>query len=92
VARAVAEHLALQGGFRRVEVGFIDQHPQIAEVAAGLPVGSLCLPFFAARGGHVIDDLPEALEQAGFAGTLLDPVGTDPRVPGLIAAALRAAH
>jgi hypothetical protein len=37
----------------------------------------------------VSDDLPEALAQAGFSGRLLDPVGLDIRVPGLIAAALR---
>lgn len=89
VARAMALHLADRGGFRRVETGFIDQDPQIATVAKTFAAGALCLPFFAARGGHVIDDLPGALAQAGFSGRLLDPVGTDARVPGLIAAALR---
>jgi sirohydrochlorin ferrochelatase len=58
-------------------------------VAKTFGPGALCLPFFAARGGHVIDDLPEALAEAGFSGRLLDPVGLDSRVPGLIAAALR---
>ena len=88
VARAMALHLAARGGFRRVETGFIDQDPQIATVAKTFGPGALCLPFFAARGGHVIDDLPEALADAGFTGRLLDPVGLDSRVPGLIAAAL----
>ena len=88
VARAMAQLLADQGGFRRVETGFIDQDPQIATVAKSFGPGALCLPFFAARGGHVIDDLPEALAEAGFTGRLLDPVGLDSRVPGLIAAAL----
>ena len=37
----------------------------------------------------MIDDLPAALAEAAFEGSLLDPVGTDGRVPGLIAAALR---
>ncbi len=90
VARAVAARIARDGGFARVEVAFIDQTPRIATVAAGMAEGTLCLPFFAARGGHVEDDLPQALEEAGFAGQLLDPLGTDPRVPGLIAASLRA--
>lgn len=89
VARAMAQLLADQGGFRRVETGFIDQDPQIATVAKTFGPGALCLPFFAARGGHVIDDLPEALAEAGFSGRLLDPVGLDSRVPGLIALALR---
>ena len=91
VARAMAQVLAERGGFRRAEAGFIDQDPQIAEVAKTFGAGALCLPFFAARGGHVIDDLPEALAEAGFTGRLLDPVGADARVPGLIAAALRRA-
>lgn len=90
VARTVAALLAREGNFRRVEPAFIDQHPQIAEVASRMSAGAICLPFFAARGGHVIDDLPEALTEAGFDGMLLDPVGLDPRVPGLIAAALAA--
>ncbi len=89
VARAMALRLADRGGFRRVETGFIDQDPQIATVAKAFGAGALCLPFFAARGGHVIDDLPGALAEAGFSGRLLDPVGADARVPGLIAAALR---
>ena len=89
VARAMALLLADLGGFRRVETAFIDQDPQIATVARTFGAGALCLPFFAARGGHVIDDLPGALAQAGFSGRLLDPVGLDSRVPGLIAAALR---
>jgi sirohydrochlorin ferrochelatase len=91
VARAMAQLLADRGGFRRAETGFIDQDPQIATVAKTFGQGALCLPFFAARGGHVIDDLPEALAEAGFTGRLLDPVGANARVPGLIAAALRRA-
>lgn len=66
---------------------FIDQQPQIAEVAAMMP-DAACLPFFAARGGHVVDDLPAGLAKGGFRGPLLDPVGLDPRVPAIIAAAL----
>ncbi len=91
VAHAMAERLRREAGFRRVEAAFIDQSPQIAEVAAGLPAGSLVLPFFAARGGHVIEDLPQALASAGFRGDVLPPVGLDARVPGLIRRALRAA-
>lgn len=91
VAYEVAERIAREAGFARVEAAFIDQTPRIAEAAAGFAPGSLVLPFFAAKGGHVIDDLPEALAEAGFEGPLLEPVGLDSRVPGLIAAALRAA-
>lgn len=91
VARAMAAKIAAGTGLSQVEAGFIDQAPRIAEVARELGPGAVCLPFFAARGGHVVDDLPQALAEAGFTGALMDPVGLDPRVPGLIAAALRAA-
>lgn len=89
---AVAEDVAgllRAAGFARVEAGFIDQTPRIADLAGGFPAGSLVLPFFAAKGGHVVDDLPDALEGARFEGVVLPPLGLDARVPGLIRAALR---
>lgn len=89
VACAMAARIAREAGFRRVEAAFIDQSPKITEVAATFAPGALVLPFFAARGGHVIDDIPRALAEARFDGVLLDPVGLDPRVPGVIAAAIR---
>lgn len=92
VARSVAARIAAETGLPCVETAFIDQAPRIAEAAGSLPPGSVCLPFFAARGGHVTADLPRALAEAGFDGPLLDPVGLHPAVPGLIAAALRAAR
>lgn len=93
-AQAAAEVVALirEGGcFARVEAAFIDQEPRLQDLARDWPDHAFCLPFFAARGGHVIDDLPQALEQAGFRGALLPPVGCDARVPGLVAASLRRA-
>lgn len=91
VAHAMVARLRQEAGFTRAEAAFIDQSPRIAEVAAGFPPGALVLPFFAARGGHVTEDLPQALQAAGFSGEVLPPVGLDPRVPGLIRAALRRA-
>jgi len=90
VAYAMVRHL-MAAGTTHVEAGFIDQSPQIAEVARNFGPNAICLPFFAAKGGHVIDDLPQALAEAGFLGRLLPPVGLDPRVPGLIANALSTA-
>ena len=37
---------------------------------------------------HVEADLPEALAKAEFSGPMLAPIGADPAVPGIIAAAL----
>lgn len=91
VAYAMARHLQA-AGLAHVAVGFIDQSPKISAVARTFGKDAVCLPFFAASGGHVTDDLPQALAMGGFSGRLLPPVGLDPRVPGLIARALLAAQ
>jgi sirohydrochlorin ferrochelatase len=88
VARSVAARLAAGLQLSRCHAAFIDQQPRLAEVA-GFGPDAVCLPFFAAEGEHVTDDLPQALAEAGFAGRVLPPLGRDPRVPGLIAAALQ---
>lgn len=90
VAREMAARIGRELGLARAEAAFIDQTPRLSE-ARGFGPASICLPFFAARGGHVIDDLPAALAEAGFEGRLLGPLGLDPRVPGLIADAVRRA-
>ena len=90
VAYAMVRQLHL-AGFAHVEAGFIDQSPKISDIARTFGPNAVCLPFFAAKGGHVTDDLPQALAEAGFSGRLLPPVGLDPRVPGLIARALQTA-
>ncbi len=86
IARHVAGLIAADRPGARVEAGFIDQTPQLSafRVRRRCPVP----PFFAMAGGHVTDDIPAALAEAGFAGRLLPPLGLDPRVPGLIAEAL----
>lgn len=84
IARHVAGRIANETGVE-VAAGFIDQEPQLSTLTGP---GGVCLPFFAAEGGHVSDDIPEALAEAGFAGRILPPVGLDARVPGIIAAAI----
>lgn len=90
VAHAVAARLKQGLLLSRCEAAFIDQAPRLAEVK-GFGPEALCLPFFASKGEHVTDDLPNALTEAGFAGRILAPLGRDVRVPGLIAAALSSA-
>lgn len=68
---------------------FIEQAPRLEE-ATGHGPDSACLPFFAMAGQHVEQDLPQALARAGFGGRILPAVGLHPRVPALIAGALRA--
>ncbi len=90
VANHVAAMIGAELGLARSEAAFIDQSPRLADVS-GFDENAVCLPFFAARGGHVIDDLPEALAGAGFTGPVLAPLGLDPRVPALIARSLQQA-
>ena len=90
VAYALIQMLQ-KAGISMAEAGFIDQSPRIADVAQRFGPDAVCLPFFAAKGGHVTTDLPAALSEAGFRGQLLAPVGLDPRVPALIAQALQTA-
>jgi len=68
--------------------GFVEEAPFLAEAARDLPNQTLCLPVFAAEGGHYRQDVPDALETAGFLGALLPPLGQHPGVPALIAAAI----
>ena len=91
VAHALAALLKEGLQLRRSEAAFIEQDPRLSSVA-GFSAEAVCLPFFAAEGEHVTDDLPEALAEAGFPGRILPPLGRDPRVPAAIAAVLRAAQ
>jgi sirohydrochlorin ferrochelatase len=87
VATSLASSLKAHLGLARSEAAFIDQTPRLAD-ATGFGPNAICLPFFAAMGGHVTHDIPRALEDARFAGRVLPPLGLHPNVPALIAAAL----
>ncbi|MDB5666339.1 sirohydrochlorin chelatase [Cypionkella sp.] len=90
IARHVAAKIRSELGCD-VRVGFIDQSPQLAEIT-DLGPDAICLPFFAAAGGHVTSDIPAALARSGFSGTLLPALGLRPEIPALIGQAIRAAH
>ena len=72
----------------QIRAGFVEQDPRVQAQAEEASAPALCLPFFAGRAGHVDDDLPEALVEAGFSGPILDPIGIDVEVPRIIAEAL----
>jgi sirohydrochlorin ferrochelatase len=84
-ARTIEDAFTAGTGFASVRTGFIEEEPSLAHAARDAGEKSLCLPLFVARWGHVIGDIPEALETADFTGHLLDPIGTHPEVPALIA-------
>lgn len=87
-ADALAQLLPL----REIRLGFVEEPPFLADQAFELGERAICLPFFAAKGGHVIDDIPEALDLATFRGLRLDPIGCAAGVPALVARALQVSH
>lgn len=91
IAHALARTIGRSLGLRRSVAAFIDQSPRLADLA-GFDRNAICLPYFAADGGHVQHDIPQALAAAGFAGQLLPPLGADARVPAMIAQTLHTQH
>ena len=89
--RRFAQALAAEQAFAAVHVGFLEEEPRIDAIAAGIGHEAICLPYFAAVGAHVKDDLPAMLHAGGFRGRLVPPVAQWRVAPSLIAAALTAA-
>lgn len=87
-ARMFADALSGTLELKAIRIGFVEEDPSIAQAAQGAGPQSICLPFFAATGGHVLDDIPQDLAKAGFAGETLDPVGVAPQIPALVAQAI----
>lgn len=87
--RAFADRVANDFGPRSVRCGFVEEDPSLTDALSGLGTNAICLPFFAAKRGYVLDDLPEAVAESAFSGIMLDPIGLHPDVPKMIADALR---
>ena len=87
VTRQVARDAQRIGGFARLACGFVDQPPSLVD-ALRVDGPAVCLLFFATRASHVLEDLPAAVAEAGFAGPVLPPIGLDPGLPQMIAAAI----
>jgi len=77
--------------FADVRLGFIEEQPELSDVAVNAGEHAICLPFFASNGLHVLDDIPTALKTAGFEGVLLDAIGHAAQIPDLIARSLKQA-
>ncbi len=70
-----------------VVTGYVEEAPFLTDAARGLGP-ALCLPLFATRAGHVAEDVPAALTEAGFTGPLLPAIGEHADVARLIADSL----
>jgi sirohydrochlorin ferrochelatase len=86
--RRFADALAQRTAPRRLDLGFIEEPPFLQDIAP-LPGPALCVPFFAISAGHVEQDIPAALDHAGFAGPVLPPVIRYRYIAAFIARALR---
>ena len=80
--------LGEQMSFAEIRTGYIEEPPYLGDLVFETGPQAICLPFFAAGGGHVQQDIPEALDLASFDGLRLYPIGTHPEIPTLIARAL----
>ncbi len=90
-AEAVRDAVAAALPLAALRLGYIEEEPRLADALACSGDRAILLPLFVQRWGHVADDIPAAVRAAGFAGRVLDPIGTHPDVPAIIAAAVRAA-
>jgi sirohydrochlorin cobaltochelatase len=83
-----------------VEVGFLDQDPEIGEVVENVQAENVVLiPVFIAEGWHTRETIPEDLGLSGEVTKRADktifygaPVGTHPSMADLIAARAREAE
>lgn len=88
VTAAFARQIESLLPFRSVRMGFVEQPPSIADAAADTGRRAICLPFFACTGGHVLEDVPQALEEADFQGVVTPVVGELSRIQKHIASRL----
>lgn len=87
---AMQADLARRLPFRTTRAGFIEEPPLVQDQARDLGL-AICLCYFALNAGHMLDDMPTALTEAGFTGPVLPAMIDWPHVPALIADSLRRA-
>ena len=94
-----AERIRERGLYDHVEVGFLDQEPEITKVVENCASANvIVIPVFIAEGWHTRETIPEDLGLSGEVTHLEGktvyygaPVGTHPSMAGLIAARAREA-
>ncbi len=92
-----ADRIRERGIYDLVEVGFLDQEPEIGEVVANVEAENVILiPVFIAEGWHTRETIPEDLGLSGEVTVREDktifygaPVGTHPSMANLIVARAR---
>ncbi len=74
---------------QEVRCGFIDQDPELADVVRGVDDPLLVVPWMWGGGGHLLDDVPEALREARGPIDMLPPLSERDDLAELV---LRVAH
>ncbi len=77
---------------KKVHTGFLSEEPYLADVVRYSTQRTFLVPFLAGAGGHLTEDIPEALEKGGFRGVLLPAIGETAIAPKLIAHSLKTAE
>jgi len=85
VTRDFGHALQARLGCKDLKVGFVEEEPTIEHAAHATDKYAICLPFFAAQGGHADEDVPTALRAANFQGEHMPVLGAFSAVPELIA-------
>jgi sirohydrochlorin ferrochelatase len=73
----------------RVEVGFLERSPTLADGMTKTGGDALCLPFLAMDGHHMREDVRATLAAGGFARQVLPVISRFPAVDAMIARAIR---
>jgi sirohydrochlorin ferrochelatase len=89
ITESVAAILREMTPFAAIITGYVEEAPLLQD-AARIAGPAVCLPFFALRASHVVEDVPRALDSAGFKGPVLPPLGEAAPVAQLIARSLLA--
>ncbi|MBA86331.1 cobalamin biosynthesis protein CbiX [Thalassobius sp. S69A] len=87
---AMQAQLSRRLPFRTTRAGFIEEPPFVQDQARDLGQ-AICLCYFALNAGHMLEDMPEALDTAAFTGPVLPAMIDWPQVPALIADSLKRA-
>lgn len=83
-ARQFGARLMAMIAFRGLRVGLLEETPALEHEARDLGQ-AICLPWFALQSGHMNEDVPEALTNAGFTGPVLPPFIAWAETPRVIA-------
>jgi sirohydrochlorin ferrochelatase len=86
--KAVAENAAAAAQFASVTTAFLEEPPLLDETLGATKTPTVVAGFFFGEGMHAAEDVPEAIARSHARAVYIGAVGTSPRIPHLIAAAL----